>query len=200
MDRFAWIVSSVTMKRSLLIAYLIMTEVMFRPKKQITIVLANLRGRSVAIQTYFMHILVYLCVFLPDLSDIETGRIEFFGIISHSIVFGLIVFGFIIRFWSMIMIKDGEGKNLLNRKPMLMTTGPFNYLRHPGYFGSLLVWGGCLTGYFMNWMISSAIMAIVLNIMKNKCNNEEEYLLVEYPTIYPTYQSRVTTQLIPFVY
>jgi protein-S-isoprenylcysteine O-methyltransferase Ste14 len=79
---------------------------------------------------------------------------------------------------------------------VLVTSGPYAYVRHPIYTGAILaLFGSALTG---------SIVAVVLFIISiifclRRIDKEERMMLSLFPGQYPTYQAR-TRQFIPFVW
>jgi protein-S-isoprenylcysteine O-methyltransferase Ste14 len=197
--RLIYLVTNENVKRSILIIYFIIAELLFRPKVMKSI-LANFRGRFIAIQTYILNLVVNFSIFFPQIRDVEFGRLDFIPLWADVAIFITIGFGVLLRVYSMILIKDGESKNLLNRKPMLIQTGPYAWIRHPQYLANFLVWGGCLFGYFKNWSVVGVILMFAFGILRNKANNEEEYLIVEYPELYDKYSRITKSQFIPFLF
>jgi protein-S-isoprenylcysteine O-methyltransferase Ste14 len=79
---------------------------------------------------------------------------------------------------------------------VLVTSGPYAYVRHPLYAGAILaLFGSALTG---------SIVAVVLFLISiifclRRINKEEREMLSLFPEQYPAYQAR-TKRLIPLVW
>ena len=79
----------------------------------------------------------------------------------------------------------------------LITTGLYDIVRHPMYFGGILiVFGWSLFWGSMLAIILSIALALVFDI---KSKAEEEILAEKYPE-YASYKAKVSKKLIPFIY
>jgi protein-S-isoprenylcysteine O-methyltransferase len=80
----------------------------------------------------------------------------------------------------------------------MVTTGPYQLIRHPGYTGSLLVWTGfCLGGG--NWIALVTVAVLTLAAYGWRIRSEERLLVDTFGEEYTRYQ-RHTARLVPFVY
>jgi protein-S-isoprenylcysteine O-methyltransferase Ste14 len=74
---------------------------------------------------------------------------------------GLAAIGLVLRAWSMATLGHAYTRNLrTNEAQELTTNGPYRYVRHPGYLGSILVWIGAAMA-FGSWP-AAALAGIVL--------------------------------------
>ena len=79
---------------------------------------------------------------------------------------------------------------------VLVTSGPYAYVRHPIYAGAILaLFGSALTGS----MVAVVLFVISIVFCLRRISNEERALLSLFPGQYPAYQAR-TKRLIPLVW
>ncbi len=107
----------------------------------------------------------------------------------------LTVIGITFAIWARYRL----GRNWGSRQkedPVLVTSGPYAYVRHPIYTGATFaLFGSALTG---------SIVAVVLFIISiifclRRIDKEERVMLSLFPGQYPAYQAR-TKRLIPLVW
>jgi protein-S-isoprenylcysteine O-methyltransferase Ste14 len=79
--------------------------------------------------------------------------------------------------------------------PHVVVTGPYRLVRHPIYSGLLLAGAGTAVAFNLSWLIG---VAIALGYFIYAARQEEHYLSLRLPTIYPPYK-RSTKMLVPFV-
>ena len=79
----------------------------------------------------------------------------------------------------------------------LVTSGPYRWLRHPGYLSNLV----CLAGISLalSSLIALATTVLVVPLVLRRIEREEEMLLAELGEVYRVYQSK-TRRLIPRLY
>ena len=79
---------------------------------------------------------------------------------------------------------------------MLVTSGPYTYVRHPLYAGAILaLFGSALTGS----LVAVVLFIISIIFCLRRINKEERVMLGLFPGQYPAYQAR-TKRLIPYVW
>ena len=121
----------------------------------------------------------------------------------HQIIFMvgifLIWFGVIFRFWSIQTLgKYFRTIVLIQRDHDLITTGPYSYLRHPAYTGSLLTLLGiglCLG----NWLSSLVVLATIIAGYFWRVRVEEKLLREHFGRKYDEYKKH-TWAIIPFIW
>ena len=107
----------------------------------------------------------------------------------------LTVFGIAFAIWARYRLGRNWGSHP-KENPVLVTGGPYAYVRHPIYAGAIFaLFGSALTG---------SIVAVVLFIISiifclRRVKKEERAMLSLFPGQYPAYQAR-TKRLIPFVW
>jgi len=116
----------------------------------------------------------------------------------NSYLFLFISFaGFILGLTALLYNRIGNFRVYPKIKPgfKLITTGPYNYIRHPMYTSVILTTIG--TASFLNdpfnyLGLCMTVVAVTLKALK------EEHLIIEENSVYKEYMSR-TTRFIPFV-
>jgi protein-S-isoprenylcysteine O-methyltransferase Ste14 len=80
--------------------------------------------------------------------------------------------------------------------PVLVTSGPYAYVRHPIYVGAMLaLFGSALTGS----MVAIALFMISIIFCLHRIKKEERVMQSLFPEQYPAYQKH-TKRLIPLVW
>ncbi len=107
--------------------------------------------------------------------------------------------GLAVRAWSMRALGSSYSRTLRTEggEQVVVDSGPYHLIRHPGYLGSLLTWIG-----FALTSRSVAVVALVPGLLggaySRRITAEEELLRRDLPR-YATY-SEQTKKLIPFVW
>jgi protein-S-isoprenylcysteine O-methyltransferase Ste14 len=123
-------------------------------------------------------------------------------IISTNVILGatgslLTVAGIMLALWARFYLGTNWGMPMsLKENRELVTTGPYQYVRHPIYtgvmlamLGSALVWG--------RWLLIAVAIYFLYFIFS--AISEEKTLSNEFPNTYPSYKKK-TKMLIPFVF
>ena len=106
--------------------------------------------------------------------------------------------GLILRAWSMRTLGASYTRTLrTDAEHHTITAGPYRWLRHPGYTGSLLIW----TGFALGSRSAPAVAAVtaLLGRAYQQRVNAEEQLLHRDLSGYTAYSQR-TKKLVPFVW
>ena len=107
----------------------------------------------------------------------------------------LTVIGITFAIWARYKLGRNWGSNT-KEDPVLVTSGPYAYVRHPIYTGAMLaLFGSALTGSIIAIVM---FMGSIIFSMR-RIHKEERVMLSLFPEQYPTYQAR-TKQFIPFVW
>ena len=111
---------------------------------------------------------------------------------------GLQALGLGLRAWSMRTLGRSYTRTLrIEDAQRFVDRGPYRFVRHPGYAGSLLVWTGfALTS--RNWLAVQVVGGLVGGAYHRRVAAEETLLRRELPG-YSTYAAR-TKRLIPLVW
>jgi protein-S-isoprenylcysteine O-methyltransferase Ste14 len=108
----------------------------------------------------------------------------------------LCVAGLAFALWARISMGRQWGMPMtLRDKPMLVTTGPFAYVRHPIYTGiATMLIGSALTN-----PVASVAAVVLTAYFIYSARREERDMLRLWPDVYPAYVQR-TKRFVPFVF
>lgn len=109
------------------------------------------------------------------------------------------ILGLSLWFWAFGMMLFKKNYGLfpeVGRKKVLITTGPYRFIRHPIYSGMLLLALALLLNYGNLWRLFLFFLLLVSSLLKL---TYEEKILKKHFKEYGDYQKR-TKKLIPFVY
>jgi len=112
---------------------------------------------------------------------------------------GLAAIGLALRAWAMSTLGAAYSRTLrLQAAHELVTSGPYSWLRHPGYAGSLAVWIGA-TLAFGSWPAAVIVAVVMLAAYSWRIRSEEAMLSAAFGLAYRDYAAR-TARLIPGIY
>lgn len=111
---------------------------------------------------------------------------------------GLQALGLGLRAWSMRTLGRSYTRTLRTEQAQrIVDTGPYRFVRHPGYAGSLLIWTGfALTS--RNWLVVQLVGGLIGGAYHRRVAAEETLLRRELSG-YDAYAAR-TKRLVPFVW
>lgn len=108
------------------------------------------------------------------------------------------VSGLALRAWSMRTLGASYTRILrTDAKHRVVTTGPYRWVRHPGYTGSLLIW----TGFALvsrSVPVIAVVAALLGRAYRRRVDAEEELLHRELPG-YTAYSQGIK-KLVPFIW
>ena len=140
----------------------------------------------------------YLMVVVAGLDHRFNGSPEF-PLWSNVIGFALIVFGYAFATWalaenrfffSVVIIQTDRGH-------MVCDSGPYRFVRHPGYAGNILALFGIVLALGSVWALIPAAVASIISVTRTVL--EDQALQEELPG-YRDYAQRVRYRLIPGIY
>lgn len=114
-------------------------------------------------------------------------------------ILGLILFlaGLALAVWARLILGKNWGMPMTQKQePELVTSGPYEYIRHPIYSGILLAIIGSVLASSIYWLV---LLAITSPYFIYSALNEERLMLKQFPKVYPAYKKK-TKMLIPFVF
>jgi protein-S-isoprenylcysteine O-methyltransferase Ste14 len=104
--------------------------------------------------------------------------------------------GIAFAIWARVYLGANWGRPMsLREKPELITSGPYQFVRHPIYSGFLLAMFGTGLADGTTWLLILIVMGIYFIY---SAKTEEKMMLKEFPEKYPAYMKKTKT-LIPFV-
>jgi protein-S-isoprenylcysteine O-methyltransferase Ste14 len=123
----------------------------------------------------------------------------FDNIFLARIGLGIMVLGFLIRIISMLTLSKYYTRTLITvDKQEIVKTGLYKIIRHPGYLGTILIWGAAGLGMTNKIVFITGIILIVAAYYY-RIDNEEKMLQQEFKDKYSNYRKH-SWRLIPFVW
>lgn len=99
--------------------------------------------------------------------------------------------GVALRLWAVLQLRDRYTRTLLIQDEHTVERGgPYRWVRHPGYLGSLL----CLNGFALasgNWMVAVASMVATFAAYAYRIKVEDQMLSAAFGQPYDEYRRRV---------
>ncbi len=111
----------------------------------------------------------------------------------------LFVIGFTVRIYSILTLKqyfNYSVAKVANHK--LIETGPYKFIRHPGYLGQLMIFFG-ISASISNWLSILLMMIPVTLGYLYRIKVEEKFMTDQLGEDYRQYQGR-TKRIIPMLY
>lgn len=106
--------------------------------------------------------------------------------------------GLAVRLWAVLTLRHRYTRTLqVNPEHVIERSGPYRFVRHPGYLGSLL----CLNGLALasgSAVVFAVSLAATLAAYAYRVRVEDEMLLAEFGSAYGAYR-RATPALLPFI-
>jgi protein-S-isoprenylcysteine O-methyltransferase Ste14 len=123
------------------------------------------------------------------------------GLAVHSVVLAaigaaLFVGGIALAVWARLHLGRNWGMPMTQRaEPVLVTSGPYRFVRHPIYSGLLTAMLGTV---LVNNLLGLTVVAVLIAYFYYCGTVEERNLATTFPAAYPQYRGR-TKMLIPFL-
>ncbi len=157
-------------------------------------------GSQLAVSAAFIGALVVMVVaavaWLAGIARVSSGTA---GTLVGAAGLALMVVGIAIRVAAMRALGDFYSRTLrVTGDHRVVSSGPYRYVRHPGYLGMILVLGGADVAT-SNWIGLIAGPVFVVTMYLYRIRAEEEMLRAELGGEYVAYAAR-TRRLIPFLY
>ncbi len=106
--------------------------------------------------------------------------------------------GLLTRWWSMRVLGAFYTRTLkVVEDHVIVQAGPYRWIRHPGYLGSILMWAG-VAAATTNWIVLGLILAVMLAVYHYRMESEEKMLVETWPE-YAEYKKH-TWRLVPLIY
>jgi protein-S-isoprenylcysteine O-methyltransferase Ste14 len=148
------------------------------------------------IMYYFSFIAILACLLLAKYNSLTIPITQ-----DKRLLIGILIIwgGLLIRWWAMyslgkyftvvVTVKAGQ---------KLIKNGPYKYIRHPSYTGSLLV--GIGLGFCLgNWIGLAVILILSYSSYLLRVKVEERVMVTSFGNDYLIYKSQ-TSRLIPFIH
>ena len=124
-----------------------------------------------------------------------------FGTLGQAAWIGvaLAAAGLTLRAWGMRTLGQAYSRTLRTTSDQrLVSEGPYRWVRHPGYLGSIAVWVGASLA-FHSWLSALIVAAVMLGAYGWRIQAEERMLADHFGEDYRAYRAR-TARLIPGIY
>jgi protein-S-isoprenylcysteine O-methyltransferase Ste14 len=132
---------------------------------------------------------------------LDDGRFHWFPLSDAIVVVGYALFllGFALTTWAEAVNKFFEPTVQLqtDRGQYVVDTGPYRYLRHPGYAAAIVLMAGMALALGSLWALIPAALATALLILRTRW--EDQTLQAELPG-YQEYAARTRFRLLPGVW
>lgn len=145
-----------------------------------------------------MRLTIALCLGAPVIARLIPG----WGSPAPAVIAGAVctLAGLLIRAWAMrtlgrryVLTPQAQSAD-----HYLCSTGPYRYLRHPGYLGLLLQFLGM--GAMLSPVVAIAASMPMIGVFVLRIHGEERILLREFGTDYRRYRDTVRWKLVPCVF
>jgi len=153
---------------------------------------ADQRSTRLIVVTYLVAFVVPLVLGTEGAGATATNSaLAWFGI-------ALGAFGLVVRVWSMRVLGASYTRSLRTLEGQaIVDRGPYRFVRHPGYLGSILVWAGSRLA--VNWLVAAATVVVLVAVYAYRINAEEHMLDQHFGSAYNAYRDK-TWRLVPFVW
>ncbi len=151
------------------------------------------RSTMFIVIAYFVSGLALFSAFLLSKAGIAILPVwvGWLGIIIALLGFGL-------RAWSMSILGRFYTRTLkVTDQQSIVRVGPYRWIRHPGYLGSILIWSG-VAASTQNWVVSAIVLVVMFGVYMYRIETEEKMLVGAYKD-YAEYRKQ-TWRLIPLIY
>ena len=113
--------------------------------------------------------------------------------------FILILFGYTFASWALAENRffSGVVRIQTDRGHVVCDSGPYQFVRHPGYAGNILPLFGIVLGLGSIWTLIPAVVALIITVIRTKL---EDRVLHEELHGYGEYAKRVRFRLIPGIF
>ena len=112
---------------------------------------------------------------------------------------GIGVLGYVVRIWAMRVLGQFYTRTLVTTaEQRVVREGPYRFVRHPGYLGSMLVWIGAAAAS-VNLVSLLAVLVLLAVAYSYRIAVEERMLVESLGEAYAQYR-RESWRLVPFVF
>jgi protein-S-isoprenylcysteine O-methyltransferase Ste14 len=109
----------------------------------------------------------------------------------------LVLAGYLFTFWVIFVNRFASRTIQVEREQRVISEGPYRLVRHPMYFGALVMWlsAPVALGSYVAW----PVFALLVPVIVVRLLNEEQLLRRELPD-YQAYCQKTRFRLVPFVW
>ena len=122
-----------------------------------------------------------------------------FGLTIKLVALSVIVFGYVLGTWALVENKffSGVVRIQTDRGHQVITTGPYRFIRHPGYVGSLLVY--LAVPFFLDSLWALIPTVLLFGIVFLRTSLEDRTLQEELPG-YKEFTQKTRYRLFPWIW
>jgi protein-S-isoprenylcysteine O-methyltransferase Ste14 len=156
-------------------------------------------GQSDQSSTMFIMLAYVVCALaLISSSFLDKLNIASFPIWIGWLGIAIALIGFGLRIWSMRVLGKFYTRTLkVTENQSIVRAGPYRFIRHPGYLGSILIWSGVATST-TDWIVLLIVLIVIFGVYIYRIQSEEKMLLATNAN-YVDYRNK-TWRLIPLLY
>ena len=153
---------------------------------------ASTRDLDMAYGLGFVSLLVS-----PVLNHFAAGRIAF--PLAGWMGLAVALSGLALLAWAKQVLSEFHTHTLrVAENQTVLQRGPYHFVRHPGYLGSILMWTGAGLAT-TNWIIGAVVLVTMFLVYHYRIQAEEAVLIDRLGEAYIQYKTR-TWRLIPLLY
>jgi protein-S-isoprenylcysteine O-methyltransferase Ste14 len=110
---------------------------------------------------------------------------------------GMVLGGYLITIWVMDANRYASSIIVVEAEQQVISTGPYKWVRHPMYFGGLIMM--LFTPTALGSYVALPFFALVIPVLVMRLTNEEKVLRLELPG-YTEYCQGTRFRLLPFIW
>ena len=111
----------------------------------------------------------------------------------------IMVGGIALRWWANQTLGAYYTRTLrITQGQRIVQDGPYRVIRHPGYLGIMLMWGGAALAT-LNWITALIVVVGGLAVFRYRIRSEEAMMAEAFGERYTAYEDR-TWRLVPFIF
>ncbi len=140
--------------------------------------------------------LVVIVLVILFLTVFKGHRVTVHNQVLHVVGLIFLLSGLSLAVWARVYLGHNWGMPMTQKdEPELVTSGPYQLVRHPIYSGILLAMLGTALAVTFYWFIAVVVLGIYFIY---SATVEEKIMAASFPSAYPSYRTK-TKMLIPFV-
>jgi protein-S-isoprenylcysteine O-methyltransferase Ste14 len=149
----------------------------------------------------FVIVWLVLAVLTPVLAGLDAGRYHWSSLPVYCFYLGVAVLALVTAFATWAMLENEHFEQLVriqeDREHRVVTTGPYKFVRHPGYISAIV--GGTSMPLMLGsvWTFVPVVLVSILFIVRTRF--EDDTLLRELRG-YQDYARQTRYRLVPFVW
>ncbi len=144
------------------------------------------------VSSYGISLVLPLILGVAGVGRLSAPLASWLGIVA-------MLLGLAFRAWSMRVLGSSYTRTLrVAGAQEIVDRGPYRYIRHPGYLGSILIWAGFALA-LADWIGIIAIALLMVGVYVYRIQAEEAMLVAAFGEPYEKYRKR-SWRLLPFLF